>query len=263
MPTNIQNEILRIFRHGDAVAVFILGRRNTGKTNHSLYIAETVAEAGLIVRYASNILIYKAPFEIEHIVDMETLEEWCKAYSGRKLFILDEAGKALRRRTPMAKLNIEIIDKLQILRKYKLSLVMIAPDEKYVDNAGLGSDVLDAVIVKPEFKNPKIALYRDIMEDREAWFRNIPASSIEYDTWDIAPFKLKAEIAKTAFSDPELNLLQRYADGATIQSLGIHKETFRRLLRKFAKRYTEQVRTQTPKIALEVSSPLEQSQKRL
>lgn len=188
---------------------------------------------------ASNIRIYKTPFPIEYIDNLQDLTAWCQAGPERKLFILDEAGKSLRRRTPMSKLNIELLDKLQILRKYKLSIIMIAPDEKYMDSASLGSDVLDAIIVKPEFNNPKVGLYHDIMLNRAKAFNGIPKTSIEYDTWDIAPFKLKRDVSKAVFQDPELRILAKLGQGATYKEIGEHPQKINRTIRKFCKLYIE------------------------
>lgn len=257
----LEDAILRIFNHGDSVCIIIFGRRGTGKTDHGLFIAQVLAAFNKILCFASNIKVHESPFKIDLITNMFDLEFWAANQPGRKLFILDEAGKSLRRRTPMSGLNIALLDKLQILRKYKLSLIMIAPHEKYVDSASLGSDVLDAVIVKPEFKNPKIALYRDILEDREEWFNNIPPTQLKFDTWDIAPFKLEPDRTKPRFTDEQLERLRLFGNGATHKDLGLHPMEMNRLLRKFAKVYTDSLLHTSQYHAYEDIPPTQASQK--
>lgn len=243
----MENFIIQIFKHGNSVCIYIKGRRGTGKTDHSLFISEIVQANNLVKDFATNIKIYKAPYEIDYITNLDDLTDWCNVGTRRKLFILDEAGKSLRRRTPMSKLNIELLDKLQILRKFKLSIIMIAPDEKYIDSASLGSDVLDATIDKPEFNNPKIAIYADLMLRKIEGFSNIPATSIKYDTWDIAPFTLHRQIPKVQFSDPELRVLAQLGQGVKYSDIGLHPQQINRIVRKFCRVYTDGVASRITK----------------
>ncbi len=230
---------LRMFRHGDSVAIVIFGRRGTGKTDNSLLLCEILYSYGLVTEFATNIRVYESPFPIEYVTNMEDLEIWAQGSTKRKLFILDEAGKAFKRRSPMSKLNLKIIDNLQTLRKFKLSLALIAPDEKYIDSAGLGSDVLDGIITKPEFKNPKKALYHDLQIFEQEAFDNLPRTKIHFDTWDIATFTLKSDKPKTPFSDKELIILEKYGSGTRRADMPYHHEEVTRTLRKFAKLYIE------------------------
>lgn len=224
-PNALQEFILSIFRHGTSVCGVIMGRRETGKTDSSLYITETVFNFGVIQHIATNIKIFETPpgMKIEQINDAETLEYWAKVNAGKKLYILDEAGKALRRRTPMSKLNIELLDKLQTLRKYKLSLIMIVPAEKYIDGASLGSDVLDFVVFKPEFQNQKVGDYYDVMRNTSKSFYDLPGTNIKFDTWDIAPFKLKAPTDAKAFPTKAIEIAYKNAkEGTTARELGLY-----------------------------------------
>jgi hypothetical protein len=237
-PNKFEKVILDLFERL-SVCIIILGRRGSGKTDMSLLIAEVLNKFGIINVFATNIKIYESPFEIQHITNLQDLELWAKNTQGKKLFILDEAGKSLRRRTPMSGLNIQLIDNLQILRKFKLSLIIIAPHEKYVDSATLGSDILDAIIVKTKFKNPKIALYRDAMEENEIWFNNIPPTQLKFNTWDIAPFKRTSELQIPKFKDSDLTVLWEWSHDKTYKDLGIHPQQLNRILRKFVKEIME------------------------
>jgi hypothetical protein len=218
------------------------GRRGAGKTDFMLLIMEILNNAEIIKSFATNVKVYESPFPIEHITNMPDLEAWAQTTPGKKLFGLDEMGKAARRRTPMAKLNIELIDNLQILRKYKLSLIGLAPADKYIDAASLGSDVLDGYFIKPYFKNPKVGLYIDLIESFRKSLSDIPPTSIRFDTWDVAPFTLLGKKQKPIFSDADKNLLWDWSHGRTWSSLGINRESASLKLKKFVRACLESER---------------------
>jgi len=230
---NLDKIIIDLFKHTVSVCLLILGRRDSGKTDFSLLIMETLAKFDITKAFATNIKIYESSFPIEYITNLEDLEFWCSNTPGKKLFILDEAGKSLRRRTPMSGLNIKLLDQLQILRKYKLSMILIAPHEKYIDSATLGSDVLDAIIVKPYFKNRKVALYQNVMENEEIWITEIPRTAVKFNTWDVAPFQKDSPVRKPNFKDEQLNILWDWSNGMTAKDLGLDRQTIHRLSTKF------------------------------
>lgn len=227
--------IVYLFTRGTSTFIIILGRRESGKTDISLLITEILNYSHTYSLFASNIKVFNSPFKIGHITNLPDLEEWASSSKGQKLYILDEAGKAFRRRTPMSKLNIELIDKLQTLRKYQLSFIFIAPHEKYIDGAGLGSDVLDGVFVKPFFKNPHVALYEDKLEAFDFTLKDIPPTSLKFDTWDIAPFTLKRPLSKPEYPDEKLNQLWELSHGKSGEALGLHPQEVSRLWKNFVK----------------------------
>lgn len=204
-----------------------------------MLVTEILSKFNEVEHFATNIKIYDSPFPIQHIDNLEDLEEWAASLQGRKLFILDEAGKTLRRRTPMSRLNVQWIDNLQILRKYKLSLIMVVPAERYIDSTTLGSDVLDAVVLKPNFKNPKIAYYEDKLEGYSAKLFGIPRTVVKFDTWDVAVFKKSAVIRKPKFKTKELSLLWDWSHGMSYKDLGVYRMKIHRLTRKFIKEALE------------------------
>jgi len=216
-----------------------LGRRESGKTDFSFFICEILFSLNVIRHFATNTKVYESSFPIERITNLPDLEHWAITLPGKKLFILDEAGKSFRRRTPMSKLNIELLDKVQILRKYKLSIIMIAPHEKYLDSATLGSDVLDGVFIKPYFKNPKVGIYEDILEPFKITINNIPRTSVKFDTWDVAPFNATKPPEKPKFQEKSLNILWEWSHGKTYKELGLHRMQINRLVRKFIKEVLE------------------------
>lgn len=233
-----EDVIIRLF-HRLSVCIAIFGRRGSGKTDLSLYIMEILAREKQIVNFATNIKVSESPFIIQYVTNLEDLEFWAANTRGKKLFVLDEAGKSLRRRTPMSSLNIKFLDELQILRKYSLSMILIAPHEKYMDSASLGSDILDAVIVKPNFKNPKIALYDDLMEDEQFTIVDLPRTSLNFNTWDIAPFKKESSTRIPKFKDKDLEHLWFWSHGKSIKQLGLYPMQINRLSRKFIRETME------------------------
>jgi len=231
--------IAYLFKRGTSAFIIILGRRETGKTDFALLIAEILASKGIIKHFATNIKIYNAPFIIRHVTNLDDLREWSEETKGPKLFIFDEFGKSMRRRSPMSSLNVQLIDEFQILRKHKLSVIAITVNEKYADTAVLGSDVLDGYFSKPNYKNQKVAIYVDLLEGFSKGITGIPPTSIDFDTWDVAPFREHGKDAKPKFKDKDLNILWEWSHGKTYKDVGLHKMQINRLVRKFIRQTLE------------------------
>lgn len=234
--------IKHLFSRGTSAFLFIFGRRETGKTDMALLLAEILYALGIVEAVATNIKIYRSWFPIERVDNLDDLEAWCHKYAGRKLFILDEAGRAMPRRQAMSSLNRKLIDKLQILRKYKLSSIWIAPHDKYVDTNSLGSDVLDGLFLKPNFQNPKVALYHDSLEDIDKTITGVPPTSISFDTWDSAPFTERSSAKAPSFKDKDKELLWKWSNGATAETLGMARMQISRLSRRFIKEVLQRER---------------------
>ena len=235
---NFQTFIHHLFNRQISSFFIVFGRRQSGKTDFALLIAETLFALDLIKHIATNIKTSSDIVPIEHIISLDILKAWCKEKRGRKLFIFDEVGKALRRRTPMSSLNVKLIDELQILRKYKLSILALTPNEKYIDRVALGTDVLDGVFLKTSFSNPKVGIYRDFLDGSRKNLNNIPKTSIDFDTWDVAPFT-EFSTNTPNFKDKDLRLLWKWLHGAKISDLGIQHIQLHRIQRKILKEYFE------------------------
>lgn len=238
--------ITHLFTRGTSAFIIILGRRETGKTDFALLIAEILYKKGIIKHFATNIKIYSAPFPITRIDNLDDLRSWAKNTRGKKLFLFDEFGKAMRRRKPMSSLNVKLIDDFQVLRKFKQSTIAITVNEKYIDNVALGSDILDGYFIKPNYKNQKIAYYYDCLENYGKSITGIPGTSIKFDTWDVAPFKEHGKTAKPIFKDRDRTVLWEWSHGKTIKDLGLHKMQINRLVRKFIKESLEKESHKSP-----------------
>jgi len=197
-----------------------------------------------VKHFATNIEITESPFPIQQITNLEDLRFWCENTPGKKAFGFDEAGKAIRRRSPMSTLNIRLIDEFQILRKYKLSIIACTVSPKFIDNAVLGDDILDGFFAKKRFskdlmKCRKVVLYHDNLDGFEQPFRNIPATSIKFNTWGTAPFREKAPIVKPMFKDKDREILWLWSHGTPVKDLPTNKMSFLRLKKKFIREVLE------------------------
>ena len=227
-----------LFTRATSAFIIIFGRRETGKTDMALLIAEILYDSGF-KNFATNIKIYESPFPFTHVDNLDDLQFWAKNTPGKKVFIFDEFGKAMRRRSPMSSLNIKLIDHFQVLRKYKLSTIAITVNQKYVDNVALGSDVLDGFFEKPNYGNQKVASYVDCLHDFTKTITDIPGTSIKFDTWDVAPFKEHGKKLKPRFKDKDLAILWDWSHGLSYKTLGLHPMKVNRLTRKYIKESLE------------------------
>ena len=236
--------ITHLFTRATSAFIIILGRRETGKTDFALLIAEILYKKGIIQHFATNIKIYSAPFPFTRIDNLDDLRFWAKNTRGKKLFLFDEFGKAMRRRTPMSSLNVKLIDDFQVLRKYKQSTIAITVNEKYIDNVALGSDILDGFFIKPNFKKrssnyQKIAYYYDCLANYGKSITGIPGTSVKFDTWDVAPFKEHGKTGKPIFKDRDRAVLWDWCHGMTYKDLKVHPQEINRLTRKIIKEVLE------------------------
>lgn len=183
--------------------------------------------------FATNIKVESSYFHIEHISNLDDLRTWAYEKKGPKIYVFDEVGKSVRRRSPMTSLNIKVIDEFQVLRKPKLSFLALTIDEKYTDNALLGEDVLDGVWRKPVWNNPRLALYDDFLENLHETFIDIPPTSIAFDTWSTARFTEHGPVVKPKIRDKDESKLWDWSNGATAEDLGLHYMQINRLTRRF------------------------------
>lgn len=232
-------DIRHLFERGTAALLIIFGRRETGKTDLALLIMEIVHELGLSQFFAANVPIENPPFEIKYLNNLEDLRFWCKDTHGRHFFLLDEIGKAMKRRSPMSSLNLQLIDDLQTLRKDKLNIIATTVNEKYVDQTALGDDVLDGVFRKENPFNQKVADYQDYLEDYFKSYSDLPRTSLKFNTWDRGRFTEHPIGRKLCFKDKDLQLLSEWSNGKTIKDLGIHPQEINRIARKFIKEMLE------------------------
>jgi hypothetical protein len=219
--------------------MLIVGRRGTGKTSKMLSAMEILNQYKVIENFATNTRVIKSDFPIEEVTNLDDLKSWAKNRTGKKLFGFDEIGGALSRRTPMCSLNIKLLKEFQRIRKYKMSTIANTISEDFVDNAMLGEQILDGIMRCPNWNNPSIALYDDFLENFSRNFAGIRDTSIQFDTWDSAPFEEHGKTFKPAFKDRELNILWEWSHGKTAPQLGLDNKQINRICVKFIKEIME------------------------
>jgi hypothetical protein len=200
-------EALEKMFHVPAPIIFVTGRMGKGKTNFSLLLCELALINRWVKHVATNIKVEDPRFL--RITSFAELESWLKVDRRKKLFDFDEASSNISRRTPLAKLNRQIIDLAFKLRKYRAYLVIVAVSRALVDST------FEAIpdLVLGEFKKisrDKALLTSPIFDDAII-LHNIPSTTVKFDTYDIAPFTL----APPENQQPQLlccRVAKRYAE---------------------------------------------------
>jgi hypothetical protein len=232
-----ENLIRYLFTRQTSTYLLSFGRRETGKTNDGFVIMEILKKWKICNNFATNVKIHNTPFQIDHIDNMNDLTYWCETIPGTKFYMCDEFGKAFKRRAPMSKLTLELLDKFQILRKYKLHFHGITIIPELIDSMGLNPQFLDGYFQKTDFKNYHYGYYKDLIEPCVLELYDHPKTTINFDTWDIAPFTLRPKLDKTPlFKDRDLKLLYLFAiENKTYRKLGVHPQEMQRIIKKFIK----------------------------
>jgi len=192
----------------DGFVIFVCGGKEKGKTEFSLFLGEYCFAMGYRTKVATNIDAKASDYSIRQITYFDDLKEWLKS-SGLKLFILDEAGKHIRKLRFMTEKNILIMDTIQLIRHYDCGFIGVAPSETFIDNNFLNTDILDAKIRKLSKKKAKVFDYLN----RDSYFlEDIPKTSISFNSKDVANFRLK--------KPPDLTKMQECCRVALLYSQG-------------------------------------------
>jgi hypothetical protein len=216
--TNLQvqkNSIEILFRilNQDGFCGFIHGRKDKGKTDISLLLAEICYKKNFRRKIASNIWTesYMVQSQITNVPD---LEDWLKG-PDRKLFILDEAGKHLGKMNFMTKKSKAIMDAVQLIRHFDCGLIAITPAKKFIDSGYLDPDNIDFIIKKITRSWAKVWLYNS---QHNIDLYNIPKTSINFNSKDIAT--LTYERTKVESNLLCCQIAQLYMVGTTFGAIG-------------------------------------------
>jgi len=158
----------------------------SGKTCFALLLAERLLERGLVKKVATNIKVNDPRFI--QVDSYFKLVEFLESDDSPKLFILDEAGLYLDARNPFAKTNRLLRHIAFLLRKYRGKMIVIS--QRFDDIDKTYRELTVAVFHKISRKTA--VLYSDLFEE-EIVIRNIPKTSIKFNSYDIAEFKLDLE----------------------------------------------------------------------
>ena len=168
-----------------APIIIVEGRMGTGKTDFALFLAENLLYWGIVDEVATNIKVNHEKFR--HISSLAELEAWLKSSKSRKLFILDEAALYVDARNPLSAMNRKFRHFVFTLRKYNAKLIAIA--QRSIDMESAVRELCLATITKLSKKYAIIT--SDLLSEPVELF-NIPKTTVKFDTYDIAEFKLFA-----------------------------------------------------------------------
>lgn len=167
-------DLYRLLNHHSAIVV-IEGNRGTGKTDFSLRLAEDAKEDGCISSIATNIISNEPG--IKHVNNFPDLEYYLKFGSGRKLYILDEAGAALPSNRWMSSLSVKILGVAQLIRHYKGRMFFIAPSKKFILTHLQNTEIMDATIEK---KGLTFATVKNYLTKQKYNLQDIPPTSFNF-----------------------------------------------------------------------------------
>lgn len=170
----------------DGFVIFISGAKDRGKTNIALLLAEICWTLNFRRHIATNIKTESYMIE-RQITNYDDLDAWFKG-GGRKLYILDELGKHLKKMRFGSEMNLLIMDTVQLVRHYDGGFIGIAPNETFIDSSFLNTDILDAKIYKESRSLTRIKI---VKESEPYLAYHTPSTSIDYNSKDTAEFTRK------------------------------------------------------------------------
>ncbi|MGB8779430.1 MAG: hypothetical protein WCD81_02140 [Candidatus Bathyarchaeia archaeon] len=210
----------------DGFVIVIKGRKDKGKTDFSLLLAEICYVQKYHTHIATNIKTESYMIEAQ-ITDLESLKLWLQR-PGKKLYILDEAGIHLGRMRFMSQKNVEIFDVIQMCRHYDCGFIAISPSHVFIDRKILDTDILDLYIHKV---SRQTAIINDRVSGKSWTLCNIPRTSIRFNSKDVAIFTLKKKLPLGNL-DRDGQVAQLRAEGKSIAEI----ETITKLSREQIKR---------------------------
>ena len=166
----------------------IYGNPDTGKSDTGVLIAEVGIKEGALDFFASNMKTKEG----QKITSLAEVKHWHRKESGRKLYILDEAGINDDARNPMSKVNREIRHEIFIARKFKVHWVFIVQELKDVDT--WKSSSLTGLMIEKDMANKNYYADMKLRWDEATPFFEFPRTAFYYDTLDIAPFSFDKRI---------------------------------------------------------------------
>jgi len=230
--------IKKIFsKKSQSVCIGVLGKKQSGKTDFMLHLMERLYELNLMDAFGSNMPV-EAPFEIDFIEDFQTLKRRCQMLNPnpntkgikRYFYFGSEMGKWLPK--DQAWRNIDFIEELQTIRKYGLSFGGDAINR--VDGRVLNEIHFDGCFTKFNPKNPTVAYYEDWQTGERIFLKNIPRTSIKFDTFYSANFYMEpqtSEHLKIPLS-PEHEIVKKYRESGSWKKADIHPQEGKRALMK-------------------------------
>lgn len=181
--------VKRFFSQWKNPVMVIYGNPDTGKTDTALLFMEIAKNEGVLDHFATNIQNEMG----EQITSLEDVDYWFKHQTGMKCYILDEAGMHCDSRSALKKLNREIRHEVFLIRKFKGHMVFVLQDISDLDTWK------DSPLTGMKVKKKKYGTFFQAVI-KTKWERDLiiaddfPRTTIEFNTYDIAPFTLEKTI---------------------------------------------------------------------
>lgn len=168
----------------------IVGNPDTGKTDTGCLIAEVGKNEGVLDYFASNLSTGGSG---KKITSLDDVKYWHRHQTGKKLYILDEAGINDENRSPLSKLNKEIRHEVFIARKFFTHWIFILQEMKDLDN-WKDSNLTGLIIKKKCYDCDFQAVFKFKGEEDLLYFDEFPRTTIPFDTLDIGIFTLERQL---------------------------------------------------------------------
>lgn len=189
----------------------IYGNPDTGKTDTAALFIEIGLNEGVLDYFGSNI---QTQGHGERITSLEEVKYWFAHQPGRKCYCLDEAGIHDDTRSPLSKMNVEIRHGIFIVRKFRGHWIFVLQDIKDLDtwkDSPLTGMIVKKLVYGREFlAKIKAKWYEDLIT-----IRDMPKTTLPYDTLDIAPFTFERQI-----TDADVELKGMHAKVAYLYAKG-------------------------------------------
>lgn len=231
-------DLYTLLNHSSAI-IIIDGKRGDGKTDFALKLASDALKDKVVSSVATNIITEK----LKHITNFPDLDYYLKFGSGRKLFILDEAGQSLPSNRWMAKLSVKIMGTAQLIRHYHGRMIFIAPNKKFILKFLQDPSIKDCEIHKQSLK---VARVKNYLTHRVYNLRRIAPTDLKFSQHP-SYFTLEKPIKLDNLADYERDLYEYGVLGKSYTTIaketGRHDTQIQRNIKKFAKVYFEQKTT--------------------
>jgi len=237
--TTTKNDFIKkIFsKKSQSVCVAVLGKKQSGKTDFMLHLMERLYKLDLMDGFGSNMPM-EAPFEVDFIEDFQTLKKRCQMLNPnpntkgikRYFYFGSEMGKWLPK--DQAWRNVNFIEELQTIRKYGLSFGGDAINR--VDSRVLNEIHFDGCFTKYNPKNPTMAYYDNWSTGERIFLKNIPRTSIKFDTFYSANFYMEPPTPDNIRIplSPEHEIVKKYMEFGSWKKADIHPQEGKRAIAK-------------------------------
>jgi hypothetical protein len=216
--------------------VLIFGDWKTGKTDFALLIAERLLELRIVSEVASN--IKSSDSRMQFIANLPHLKKWLRNSNTRKLYVFDEAGVHLHKRRSMSSKNVSFMTLLPEISKAHARMIAITQNPASIDAELLSPVWCKGIIIKENLYKAKFISELFSGDKKVCEFYPVPKTTIDFDPYAIAPFKLTAPVDVPAdfLNDEEKKILWNWSiNEMSARKLNLHPMKLNRIVRKFVR----------------------------